>query len=180
MEVGNTPPSSLPLGLPPPIDIFGEVAVEEVSSEYEDISSSFSSHTPMARASFLKDKAVSLLSGGTVQTYFGPFYTSTTQEREEDLDHIVHVGTPGGVSVSGSADFLLPHFKSGLQVEFKRYELSFGRDKSPRDDEEGAEEDDSNDCSGDTDVEVSSELVTVSYCNYPIDTLMHILLFASS
>ena len=105
--MGNTPLSSPPLGLPlPPIDIVGEVALEEASSEYEDISSSFSPHTPKARLSFLKDKAVSLLFGATVQTYFGPVYISTAQQQGGDLDDIVHVGTPEGVSVSRSVDLL--------------------------------------------------------------------------
>lgn len=66
--MGNTPPSSLPLGLPPPsIDILGGVAVN-VSLDH--------SLTPRALASFLKDTAVSLLFGATVQTYFSPIYTS--------------------------------------------------------------------------------------------------------
>ena len=63
----------------------------EVSLEHlhEDISSSFSPHTLKAQASFLKDKAVSLLSGATFHTYFGPVDTSTQQQQqqqEEDLD----------------------------------------------------------------------------------------------
>lgn len=91
--MGNTPPSSPPLGLPPPIGISSEVALMEASSEYDDISSSFSTHTPKARASFIKDKAVRLLRGATIQAYFGPVYTSTTQEGEEGLDDIVRVGT---------------------------------------------------------------------------------------
>ena len=37
--MGNTPPSSPPLGLPPPIGISSEVALMEASSEYDDISS---------------------------------------------------------------------------------------------------------------------------------------------
>ena len=84
VEVGNTPPSSLPLGLPPPVDIFGEVSVDMLeydkvddsfltSSEYEEANHSFSPpQAPKALVSFLKDNAVSLLSGATVQTYFGP------------------------------------------------------------------------------------------------------------
>lgn len=68
----NTPPS-LPLGLPPPLDISGEVAVD-VSSEYEEVNT----HTPQAWASFLKDKSVSLLCGATVQTYFTYFDPGNT------------------------------------------------------------------------------------------------------
>ena len=64
--MGNTPSSSLPLGLPPPIDVLGGVAVN-VSSDH--------SLTPKALV-FLKDTAVSLLSGATIQTYFSPIYTS--------------------------------------------------------------------------------------------------------
>ena len=118
VEVGNTPPSSLPLGLPPPIDFFGEVALEEASSEYEDISSSFSPHTPKALASFLKDKAVSLLSGANVQaSLLGP----DTKEGKEDLDDgIVRVGIP---EVASGSDDLLTSFKSGYHhVGFKGYD----------------------------------------------------------
>jgi len=100
--VGNTPPSSLPLDLPPPRGIVGEVAIEEASSEYEDISSSFSPHTPKALASFLKDKAVSSLRGATVQTYFGPV--------NEDAVCCEKTADSGSVSVD-----LLPRFKSGFQ-----------------------------------------------------------------
>ena len=110
MEVGNTPPS-LSLGLPPPIVISGEVAVD-VSSEYEEVNT----HTPKAWASFLKDKSASLLHGATVQTYFGPVNTSTTQQEEDFDDGIVCVGT-----LSVSVD-LLPSFKSGFQVGFKGYD----------------------------------------------------------
>ena len=108
--MGNTPPSSPPLDLPPPpIDIFREVAIEEVSSGYEDVDP----HTPKALASFLKDKAVSLLRGATVQTYFGPVYTSTAQQQGGDLDGIVRgVGTPEVAS-----------FKSGFhRVGLKGYD----------------------------------------------------------
>ena len=115
--MGNTPLSSPPLGLlPPPIDIFGDVAIEEVSSEYDDISSSFSPHTLKALASFLKDKTISLLSGATVQTYFGPVNTRTTQ----DLDNII-VEKPEGVSIFGSDD-LLSLFKSVFHRVLKGYD----------------------------------------------------------
>ena len=107
VEVGNTPPSSLPLGLPPPIDFFGEVAVEEVSSEYEEVDP----HTPMARASFLKDNAASLLRGATVQTFL---LSPDSKEGEEDLDDII-VEKPEGVSIFGSDD-LLSLSKSGFHL----------------------------------------------------------------
>jgi len=62
VEVDNTPPSSLPLGLPPPIDILEKIAVN-VSLDH--------SLTPKALA------AVGLFFGATVQTYFDPpIYTS--------------------------------------------------------------------------------------------------------
>ena len=107
VEVGNTPPSSLPLGLPPPIDFFGEVAVEEVSSEYEEVDP----HTPMARASFLKDNAASLLRGATVQTFL---LSPDSKEGEDDLDDII-VEKPEGVSIFGSDD-LLSLSKSGFHL----------------------------------------------------------------
>jgi len=86
--------------------------------EYKDISSSFSPHTHMARASFLKDKAVSLLRGATVQTFL---VSLDSKEGEEDLDDcIVLVGTPK--VASGSADSL-SSFKSGFQhVGLKGYD----------------------------------------------------------
>lgn len=100
--MGNTPPSS----------IFGEVAIDEASSEYEDISSSFSPHhTPKARVSFLKDKAASLLLGATVQTFL---LSPDSKEGEEEYG-IVRDGTPEGVSVSRSENFL-PLLKSGFQL----------------------------------------------------------------
>jgi len=117
VEVGNTPPSSLPLDPPPPIDIFREVAIDVVSSEYEDISSSFLPHTPMARASFLKVKATSLLRGATFQTFLlGP----DSKEGEEDLDgsSIVPVGTPDLLSLSKSG-FHLVELKGYGQMPFE-------------------------------------------------------------
>jgi hypothetical protein len=123
VEVGSTPPSSLPLDLPPPpIGISSEVALmEAATSEYEDVSNSLSPHIPMAQASFLKDKAISLLFGATVQTYFGPVITGTTQQQEDGIeDDIVRVGTPEVTFVS---DDLLSLFKSGFhRVGLKGYD----------------------------------------------------------
>ena len=117
VEVDNTPPSLLPLGLPPPNVISVEVATKERSSEYEEVDSSISTHTPKTRASFLKDKAVSLLRGVTAQSYL-----DLQQQEEEDLENgIVHVGTPEVASCYVSDDLLSP-FKSGFQlVGFKGY-----------------------------------------------------------
>lgn len=122
--MGNIlPPASLPLDLPPPppsMGIVGEVAIEEASSEYEDISSSFSPHTPKALASFLKDNAASLLRGATVQTFL---LSPDSKEGEEDVDGIVRVGTP---EVASGSDDSLSSFKSG----FHRVEL-IGYDQMP-------------------------------------------------
>ena len=109
--MGNIPPSSPPLGLPPPpIDIFGEV--EEVPSEYEDVDP----RTPKALASFLKDKAVSLLRGATVQT----FLLSPDSKEGEDLDgsSIDPVGTPDLLSLSKSG-FHLVELKGYGQMPFE-------------------------------------------------------------
>ena len=72
----------------------------------------------MARASFLKDKAVSLLRGATVQTFL---VSPDSKEGEEDLDDgIVRDGTPE--AASGFVDLLsLP--KSGFHcVGLKGYD----------------------------------------------------------
>ena len=69
-------------------------------------------YEPVARASFLKDKAASLLRGATFQTFLlGP----DSKEREKDLDgiSIVRVGTP---EVSSGSDDLLSLSKSGFHL----------------------------------------------------------------
>lgn len=109
VELGSTPPSSLPLGLPPPpIDISKEVTLVEASPKYEEVDT----RTPKARgASFLKDKTFCLLSGATTQSYFGPVHTRTKQG-----DCIVHVGTP---------EVLLPTFGSRFQLDgFEGYQTT--------------------------------------------------------
>jgi len=92
VEVGNIPPSSLPLDLPPPLDIFGEVTVV--------------------------DKAISLLRGATVQTFL---LSPDSKEGEEDLDDgIVRVGTPE--VASGSDDSLSSFKSGFHRVGFKGYD----------------------------------------------------------
>ena len=109
VEVGNTPPSSLPLGLP-----LGEVAVN-VSLDSDH---SLLPRTPMARVSFLKDKVASLLRGAAVQTYFGPDNSNTNQQ-EEGVDYsIVCVG----ISKVASGSVYDELFDSGFHhVEFRGY-----------------------------------------------------------
>ena len=117
----NTPPS-LPLGLPPPLDISGEVAVD-VSSEYEEVNT----HTPQAWASFLKDKSVSLLCGATAQTFLGPVNTGTAQEEDLDDDGSIVRGVGTLKVASGSVD-LFPSFNSGFQLVGSK-----GYDKATKD-----------------------------------------------
>ena len=113
----NTPPS-LPLGLPPPLDISGEVAVD-VSSEYEEVNT----HTPQAWASFLKDKSVSLLCGATAQTFLGPVNTGTAQE--EDLDDV-----PPPLVISGEVAVDVSSEYEEVNTHTPQAWASFLKDKS--------------------------------------------------
>jgi len=131
VEVGNTPAPSFPLGLPPPpIGISSELALMDASasSEYEDISNSFSPHAPVARASFLKDKAASLLRGATVQAFLlGPNSNRTTQQ-EEGLDDDGIVRGVGTLKVAPGSVDLFPSFNSGFQLVGSK-----GYDKATKD-----------------------------------------------